>query len=107
MRVFLYDAVIDQRYEVMAQRKRHTGFFPWIDPQDHSKGFKLNFSEVTYVEVARTPEGYKQVEFVALRHPELALDYDYPQSFYLTTDGMILKKLPNGKYEVIAKTDNA
>ncbi len=107
MRVFLYDAVIDQRYEVMAQRKRHTGFFPWIDPQDHSKGFKLNFSEVTYVEVARTPEGYKQVEFVALRHPELALNYDYPQSFYLTTDGMILKKLPNGKYEVIAKTDNA
>lgn len=107
MRVFLYDAVIDQRYEVMAQRKKHTGFFPWIDPQDHSKGFKLNFSEVTYVEVARTPEGYKQVEFVALRHPELALDYDYPQSFYLTTDGMILKKLPNGKYEVIAKTDNA
>ncbi len=107
MRVFLYDAVIDQRYEVMAQRKRHTGFFPWIDPQDHSKGFKLNFSEVTYVDVARTPEGYKQVEFVALRHPELALDYDYPQSFYLTTDGMILKKLPSGKYEVIAKTDNA
>jgi len=107
VRVFLYDAVIDQRYEVMAQRKRHTGFFPWIDPQDHSKGFKLNFSEVTYVEVARTPEGYKQVEFVALRHPELALDYEYPQSFYLTTDGMILKKLPNGKYEVIAKTDNA
>jgi len=107
VRVFLYDAVIDQRYEVMAQRKRHTGFFPWIDPQDHSKGFKLNFSEVTYVEVARTPEGYKQVKFVALRHPELALDYDYPQSFYLTTDGMILKKLPNGKYEVIAKTDNA
>lgn len=107
MRVFLYDAVIDQRYEVMAQRKRHTGFFPWIDPQDHSKGFKLNFSEVTYVEVARTPEGYKQVEFVALRHPELALDYEYPQSFYLTTDGMILKKLPSGKYEVIAKTDNA
>jgi len=107
VRVFLYDAVIDQRYEVMAQRKRHTGFFPWIDPQDHSKGFKLNFSEVTYVEVARTPEGYKQVEFVALRHPELALNYDYPQSFYLTTDGMILKKLPNGKYEVIAKTDNA
>lgn len=107
MRVFLYDAVIDQRYEVMAQRKRHTGFFPWIDPQDHSKGFKLNFSEVTYMEVARTPEGYKQVEFVALRHPELALDYEYPQSFYLTTDGMILKKLPNGKYEVIAKTDNA
>lgn len=107
MRVFLYDAVIDQRYEVMAQRKRHTGFFPWIDPQDHSKGFKLNFSEVTYVEVARTPEGYKQVEFVALRHPELALDYEYPQSFYLTTDGMILKKLPSGKYEVIAKTNNA
>lgn len=107
MRVFLYDAVIDQRYEVMAQRKRHTGFFPWIDPQDHSKGFKLNFSEVTYVEVARTSEGYKQVEFVALRHPELALNYDYPQSFYLTTDGMILKKLPSGKYEVIAKTDNA
>ncbi len=107
MRVFLYDAVIDQRYEVMAQRKRHTGFFPWTDPQDHSKGFKLNFSEVTYVEVARTPEGYKQVEFVALRNPELALNYDYPQSFYLTTDGMILKKLPSGKYEVIAKTDNA
>lgn len=91
----------------MAARKKHTGFFPWIDPQDHSKGFKLNFSEVIYIEVGRTPEGYKQVEFIALRNPELALDYDYPQSFYITTDGIILKKLPSGKYEVIAKTDNA
>ena len=34
----------------MAARKKHTGFFPWIDPQDHSKGFKLNFSEVTYID---------------------------------------------------------
>ncbi|MFW2044788.1 hypothetical protein [Acinetobacter variabilis] len=91
----------------MAARKKHTGFFPWIDPQDQSKGFKLNFSEVTYIEVGRTPEGYKQAEFVALKNPELALDYDYPASFYLSSDGLILKKLPNGKYTVIAKTDNA
>lgn len=106
VRVFLYDAVIDKRYDVMAPRKKHTGFFPWIDPQDHNKGFKLNFSEVTYIEIGRTPEGYKQAEFVALRHPEFALDYDYPKSFYLTTEGLILKKLPSGTYVVIAKTDN-
>jgi hypothetical protein len=106
VRVFLYDAVIDQRYDVMAQRKKHTGFFPWIDPQDHSKGFKLNFSEVTYTELGRTAEGYRQAEFVALRNPELALDYDYPSHFYITTEGLILKKMPNGKYTVIAKTDH-
>ncbi len=40
--------------------KKHTGFFPWNDPSDHEKGFKLNFSEVTYLEVGRTVEGYKQ-----------------------------------------------
>lgn len=54
-------------YTTMAQRKKHTGFFPWIDPEDHEKGFKLNFSEVTYMEVGRTVEGYKQAEFVALK----------------------------------------
>lgn len=51
----------------MAQRKKHTSFYPWIDPKDHDKGFKLNFSMVTYIEVGRTPEGYKQAEFVALK----------------------------------------
>ncbi len=90
----------------MAQRKKHTGFFPWNDPKDHAKGFKLNFSEVTYIEVGRTPEGYKQVQFVALKNPELALQYDYPQSFYLSSEGLILQKMPSGKFEVIAKTDN-
>ncbi len=91
----------------MAQRKKHTGFFPWIDPQDHTKGFKLNFSEVTYIEVGRTLEGYKQAEFVALKNPELALDYNYPKSFYISAEGLVLIKTPQGKYEVIAKTDNA
>ena len=88
-------------------RKKHTGFFPWIDPSDHSKGFKLNFSEVVYLEVARTVEGYKEVQFVELKHPELALPYDYPEKFYLSAEGLILIKTPQGKFEVIAKTDNA
>lgn len=88
-------------------RKKHTGFFPWIDPQDHEKGFKLNFSEVTYMEVGRTIEGYKQAEFVALKNPELALDFDYPQSFYLSAEGLILIQTPQGQYDVIAKTDKA
>ena len=39
----------------MAPRKKYW-IFPWIDPQDHNKGFKLNFSEVTYIEIGRTPE---------------------------------------------------
>ncbi|HJF28517.1 MAG TPA: hypothetical protein K8V79_09795 [Acinetobacter lwoffii] len=90
----------------MAQRKKHTGFFPWNDPNDHAKGFKLNFSEVTYIEVGRTPEGYKQAQFIALKNPELALDYDYPQSFYLSAEGFILQKKANGQFEIIAKTDN-
>lgn len=90
----------------MALRKKHTGFYPWNDPSDHSKGFKLNFSEVTYVEVGRTPEGYKQVEFIALKNPDLALDYHYPKHFYLSTEGFILIKNPQGVFEVIAKTDN-
>lgn len=88
-------------------RKKHTGFFPWIDPQDHDKGFKLNFSEVTYLEIGRTIEGFKQVQFVELKNPELALDYTYPESFFLSADGLILIKTPQGKFEVIAKTDNA
>lgn len=91
----------------MAQRKKHIGFFPWIDPSDHEKGFKLNFSEVTYVEVGRTVEGYKQAEFVALKNPELALDFDYPKSFYMSAEGLILVKTAQGEFEVIAKTDNA
>ena len=91
----------------MAQRKKHTGFFPWIDPQDHTKGFKLNFSEVTYIEVGRTLEGYKQAEFVTLKNPELSLDFNYPKSFYISAEGLVLVKNPQGKYEVIAKTDNA
>jgi hypothetical protein len=66
----------------MAQRKKHTSFYPWIDPKDHDKGFKLNFSMVTYIEVGRTPEGYKQAEFVALKSPELAHGFFW-QSFYL------------------------
>lgn len=88
-------------------RKKHTGFFPWIDPTDHEKGFKLNFSEVTYMELGRTPEGYKQAEFIALKNPELALKFDYPQHFYLTTEGLILIKTLQGKFEAIAKSDNA
>lgn len=88
-------------------RKKHTGFFPWVDPQDHEKGFKLNFSEVTYLEVGRTLEGYKQAEFIELKNPELALTFDYPKSFYLSAEGLILIKTTQGKFEVIAKTDNA
>lgn len=87
-------------------RKKHTGFFPWIDPQDHEKGFKLNFSEVTYMEVGRTIEGYKQAEFIELKNPELALVFDYPKSFYLSAEGLILIKTPQGKFEVIAKSDS-
>ena len=90
----------------MAQRKKHTSFYPWIDPKDHNKGFKLNFSEVTYLEVGRSPEGCKQAQFVALKNPEMALDYAYPESFYLSAEGFILIKTPQGKYEIIAKTDN-
>ncbi|MFZ0022176.1 hypothetical protein [Acinetobacter sp.] len=90
----------------MAQRKKHTSFYPWIDPKDHDKGFRLNFSEVTYLEVGRSPEGYKQAQFVALKNPEMALDYAYPESFCLSAEGFILIKTPQGKYEIIAKTDN-
>lgn len=90
----------------MAQRKKHTSFYPWVDVKDHSKGFKMNFSPVTYIEVGRTPEGYKQAEFVGLKHPELALEYAYPQSFYLSAEGFILQKNMSGQFEVIAKTDN-
>lgn len=90
----------------MAQRKKHIGFFPWIDPKDHEKGFKLNFSEVTYLEIGRTVEGYKQAQFVALRNPELALDFDYPKEFYISAEGMVLVKTPQGRFEVIAKTDH-
>ncbi len=93
-------------FKIMAQRKKQTGFYPWVDAKDHSKGFKLNFSPVVYVEVARTPEGYKQVEFLGLKSPEMALDYAYPQSFYISAEGFILQKLPNGQFEIIAKTDN-
>ena len=88
-------------------RKKHTGFFFFIYSQDHEKGFKLNFSEVTYMEVGRTIEGYKQAQFIELKNPELALNFDYPQSFYLSAEGLILIKTPQGKFEVIAKTDNA
>lgn len=88
-------------------RKKHTGFFPWIDPKDHEKGFKLNFSEVTYTEIGRTVEGYKQAEFIELKNPELALAFDYPKIFYISAEGLILIKTPQGKYDVIAKTDNA
>ena len=87
-------------------RKKHTGFFPWNDPNDHDKGFKLNFSEVTYMEVGRTVEGYKQAQFIELKHPELALDFDYPKEFYLSAEGLILVKTPQGKFTVIAKADN-
>ena len=88
-------------------RKKHTGFFPWIDPNDHDKGFKLNFSEVTYLEVARTVEGYKQAQFIELRNPDLALQFDYPKEFYLSAEGLILVKTPQGRFEVIGKTDQA
>lgn len=88
-------------------RKKHTGFFPWIDPQDQEKGFKLNFSEVSYMEVGRTVEGYKQAEFLELKNPELALSFDYPKSFYISAEGLVLIKTAQGKFEVIAKTDNA
>lgn len=91
----------------MAQRKKHTSFYPWIDPKDHDKGFKMNFSAVTYVEVGRTAEGYKQAQFIALKNPEMALEYDYPESFYLTAEGSILIKTPQGKFESVAKTDNS
>ncbi|OTG83693.1 hypothetical protein [Acinetobacter sp. ANC 4648] len=90
----------------MAKRKKQTSFYPWIDAADHSKGYKMNFSTVVYTEVARTAEGFMQVEFVELKNPELALDFAYPQSFYLSSEGLILHKLANGKFEVIAKTDN-
>ena len=88
-------------------RKKHTGFFPWIDPNDHEKGFKLNFSEVTYIEVGRTIEGYKQAEFIELKNPEMALAFDYPKNFYISAEGLILVKTAQGKFDVIAKTDNA
>ncbi|WP_298145370.1 hypothetical protein [uncultured Acinetobacter sp.] len=88
-------------------RKKHTGFFPWIDPSDHAKGFKLNFSEVSYLEVGRTAEGYKMAQFVALKNPELALDFDYLKEFYISAEGLILVKTPQGKFSVIAKTDHA
>ncbi|NLZ85881.1 MAG: hypothetical protein GX912_02500 [Gammaproteobacteria bacterium] len=87
-------------------RKKHTGFSPWNDPKDHAQGFKLNFSEVTYLEVGRTIEGYKQAQFVELKNPELALTFDYPKEFYLSAEGLILIKTPQGKFEVIAKADN-
>lgn len=90
----------------MAQRKKHTSFYPWIDTQDQDKGFKMNFSAVTYVELGRTADGYKQAEFVGLKNPELALEYDYPKSFYLSAEGFILIKTAHGTFEVIAKTDN-
>ncbi|ANF81456.1 hypothetical protein A3K93_04115 [Acinetobacter sp. NCu2D-2] len=88
-------------------RKKHTGFFPWNDPKNHEKGFKLNFSEVIYLEVGRTVEGYKLAQFVELKNPELALDFDYPQEFYISAEGFILVKNPQGQFNVIAKTDNA
>ena len=87
-------------------RKKHTGFFPWIDLADQAKGFKLNFSEVTYLEIGRTVEGYKQAQFVALKNPELALDFDYPEIFYISAEGLVLIKNAQGKFEAIAKTDN-
>ena len=55
----------------MAQRKKETSFYPWVDIQDHSKGFKMNFSTVVYIELGRTPEGYKQAQFVALKNPKV------------------------------------
>ncbi|WOE32703.1 MULTISPECIES: hypothetical protein [unclassified Acinetobacter] len=90
----------------MAPRKKHTSFYPWIDRHDHRKGFKMNFSMVTYIELGHTAEGYKQVQFVGLKHPEQALDYPYPEVFYLSTEGMILIKTAQGQFESIAKTDH-
>ena len=89
----------------MAQRKKETSFYPWIDVKDHSKGFKMNFSTVIYVELGRTSEGYKHAQFVALKIPALALDYAYPKYFFLSSEGFILDKTINGQFEVIAKTD--
>lgn len=86
-------------------RKKHIGFFPFVDSQDQGKGFKLNFSEVTYLEVGRTIEGYKQAQFLELRHPELALEFDYPKEFYLSAEGLILIKTPQGLFKTIGKTD--
>ena len=88
-------------------RKKSTSFYPWVDPKDHDKGFKMNFSEVSYMEMGRTVEGFKQAEFIALKNPELALDFDYPKSFYISAECLILVKTPQGKFEVIAKTDHA
>lgn len=88
-------------------RKKHTGFFPWNDPNDQTKGFKLNFSEVSYVEIGRTIEGYKHCQFVELRQPQLALEFDYPAEFYLSAEGWILIKTQQGKYANIAKTDQS
>lgn len=90
----------------MAKRKKHTSFYPWIDPSDPAQGFKMNFSSVIYTEVGRTKEGFMQAEFVGLKNPEHALKYAYPEQFYLSTEGMILIKTPQGKFEAIAKTDN-
>lgn len=90
----------------MAQRKKNTSFYPWVEVTDHSKGFKMNFSMVTYVELGRTPEGYKQAQFIGLKNPEQALAYDYPETFYLSAEGMILVKTAQGKFQSIAKTDN-
>ena len=89
----------------MAQRKKETSFYPWVDIQDYSKGFKMNFSTVVYIELGRTPEGYKQAQFVALKNPALALEYAYPEYFFLSSEGFILHKTASGKFEVIAKTD--
>lgn len=58
------------------------------------------------MEVGRTIEGYKQAQFVELKNPELALTFDYPKEFYLSAEGLILIKTPQGKFEVIAKADN-
>ncbi len=87
-------------------RKKSTSFYPWVDPKDHGKGFKMNFSEVSYMEVGRTAEGYKQAEFLALTHPDMALNFAYPQHFYLSVEGFILIKTPQGQFEVVAKTDH-
>ena len=89
----------------MAQRKKETSFYPWVDVKDHSKGFKMNFSTVIYLELGRTAEGYKQAEFIGLKNPALALDYAYPEHFFLSSDGLILHKTASCKFEVIAKTD--
>jgi hypothetical protein len=85
-------------------RKKQTSFYPWIDPLDHDKGFKMNFSTVEYMEVGRTVEGYKQAEFIGLKNPELALDYAYPESFYLSAEGMILIKTLVNLHPIIQKT---